>query len=281
MTTRGVTVSNVLLAATMGLLSTAAPSFAGSMIIVGNGPELPIIERLARAFEKGHFGSVVEIQWDKDQDAVRMVKSGEAHVAVTGQQDPDLAATPIAWDGIAVVVYVGNPVKELTIQQVAAIFSGKVTQWAELNGQGSAIQLIDRPQDQHIRHSFEEALGIVGQIPKSAKVIRSDQTAMSTVAGNLSAVTYTSLRVALDAMKYGVDVHVLLIDQVEAAAQPVKDGRYQLRRPVLLLSRQEPNPVAEAFTGFALSKEGQDIISEMYTPYSPSDAQQPQQGPKP
>lgn len=104
---------------------------------------------------------------------------------------------------------------------------------------------------------------------------------MSTVAGNLSAVTYTSLRVALDAMKYGVDVHVLLIDQVEAAAQPVKDGRYQLRRPVLLLSRQEPNPVAEAFTGFALSKEGQDIISEMYTPYSPSDAQQPQQGPKP
>ncbi len=269
MSTRVGTVLGLFLAMTTVQLAAAGPVLAGYMVIAGNGPELPTIERLARAFEKSHLGSVVEIQWHQYSDPINLVKAGEAHVAVTGQQDPDLAAIPIAWDGIAVVVYVANPIKELTTQQIAAIFSGKVTRWTALSGEDTAIQLIDRPENQHIRHSFEKTLGIVGRMSESAKVVRSDQTAISTVAGSTAAVTYASLGVALEAMKYGVDVNVLVIDRVEAGHPTVKDGRYKLRRPVLLLSKKQPNPVAEAFAGFALSKEGQDIIGEMFTPYSP------------
>jgi len=81
-------------------------------------------------------------------------------------------------------------------------------------------------------------LGIVQQIPKATKVVHSDQTAMNTVAGNVSAATYTSLAVALDAVKYGMDVNVLMIDHVEAEKETVRDGRYMLRRPVLLLFKK-------------------------------------------
>lgn len=269
MATRSILVLCSFLAATACLLSAAVAGNSGSIVIAGNGPEFPTIERLAQAFEKAHYGSVVEIRWDPYSDPVKLVKTGQAHVAVTGHPDADLTALPIAWDGIAVVVYVGNPVKELTTQQVAAIFSGKVTRWIELGGPDTDIQLVDRPPNQHIRHRFEEVLGIAGQIPKSAKVVRSDQRAVSTVAGNLSAATYTSLGVALDAVKYGVDVNVLVIDRVEAAEETVKDGRYTLRRPVLLLSRKEPNPMAEAFAAFARSAEGQAIVDEMFTAYRP------------
>jgi phosphate transport system substrate-binding protein len=258
-------VLSLVLAMTAELLSAAAPGITGSMIIVGNGPELPTIERLARAFEKAHVGSVMDIRWEQYLDPIAMVKSGAAHVAVTGRADPALAAILIAWDGIAVVVYIANPMKEVTTQQVAAIFSGRVTRWAELSGQGAAIQLIDRPRDQNIRQGFEEALGIVGHMSPSAQVIRSDQKAMSTVAGSVSAVAYASLKPALDAVKYGVDVSLLVIDRVEAAEETVRDGRYKLRRPVLLLSRPGPNPMAEAFAAFALSKEGQQIVDEMFT----------------
>jgi len=265
--TRLVTSLSLFLAMTMVPLLVPVTSIAGSMVIAGNGPELSTIERLARAFEKSHLGSVVEIQWDQNSDPIELVKSGEAHVAVTGQSEPDLTAIPIAWDGIAVVVDSTNPVKEVTTQQVADMFSGKVKRWSALGGPDTTIQLIDRPQYQHIRHSFEEALGIAGKIPKSVKVVRSDQRAISTVAGSLPAVTYASLGVALEAVKYGVNVKLLMIDQVEAAKETVKDGRYRLRRPVLLLSKQKSNAVAEAFAGFALSKEGQDIIGEMFIPY--------------
>ena len=119
-----------------------------------------------------------------------------------------------------------------------------------------------------MREPRKQALGIVGKIPKSVRVVRSDQRAISTVAGSLPAVTYASLGVALEAVKYGVNVKLLVIDRVEAAKETVKDGRYKLRRPVLLLSKQGPNPVAEAFARFALSKEGQDIIGEVFIPYN-------------
>ena len=268
MSIRAVMVVNLIVATTMGLVP-ATDAISGSIIIAGNGPELPVIERLVRAFEKEHLGSVAEIQWEQDSDPIKLVKSGKAHLAVTGQNAPDLSAIPIAWDGIAVVVDSTNPVKEVTTQQVADIFAGKVKRWSALGGPDTTIQLIDRPQYQHIRHSFEEALGIVGQILKSAKVVRSDQKAISTVAGSLPAVTYASLGVALEAVRYGVNVSLLVIDRVEAAKETVRDGRYKLRRPVLLLSRKEPNPVAEAFSTFALSKDGQAIVDEMFISYRP------------
>ena len=151
-----VTVLCLLLASTMAPLLVPATGTASSIIIAGNGPELPTIERLARTFEKGHLGSVVEIQWEQDSDPIELVKSGQAHLAVTGETSPDLNAIPIAWDGIAVVVDSTNPVKEVTTQQVADIFAGKVKRWSALGGPDTTIQLIDRPQYQHIRHSFEE-----------------------------------------------------------------------------------------------------------------------------
>ncbi len=267
MSTRVTSALSLFLATAMISLLGATTGVTGSIIIAGNGPELPTIERLARVFEKGNPGNVVEIQWEQDSDPIELVKSGKAHLAVTGQTAQDLIAIPIAWDGIAVVVDSTNPVTEVTTQQVGDIFSGKVKRWSALGGPDTTIQLIDRPRFQHIRHSFEEALGIVGKIPKSVKVVRSDQRAISTVAGSLPAVTYASLGVALEAVKYGVNVKLLVIDRVEAAKETVKDGRYKLRRPVLLLSKQGPNPVAEAFARFALSKEGQDIIGEVFIPY--------------
>lgn len=257
-----------VLLAFAGALVSATEAMSAAITIAGNGPELRVVERLTRAFERSHLGTVVEIRWDPSFHPVNMVKSGEADFAVAGQTDPELAAIPIAWDGIAVVVDFTNPVREITSQQLAAVFSGTVTRWSEVGGADNRIDLIDRPPNQHIRGTFETVLGIVGRIPASAQVKRSDQRAISSVAGNGSAVTYASLGVALDAVTYGVGVALLIIDRVEPAKETVKDGRYRLRRPVLLLRKKEPLPGTDAFADFALSKEGQDIVEEMFAPYS-------------
>jgi len=223
-----------------------------------------MVERLTRAFEKRYAGAVAEIRWDPSFQPINMVKSGDADFAVGGQTDPELVAIPIAWDGIAVVVDFANPVREITSPQLAAIFSGAITRWSDVGGTDNRIELIDRPPNQHVRGTFETVLGIVGRIPPSASLRRSDQRAISSVAGNGSAVTYASLGVALDAVTYGVGVALLSIDRVEPAKQTVKDGRYRLRRPVLLLRKHESNPTAESFADFALSQEGQDIVEEMF-----------------
>jgi phosphate transport system substrate-binding protein len=251
-----------------GSLLSTAEAFSAAITIAGNGPELRVIEQLTRAFEKRHPGVAVEIRWDSSFHPVSMVKSGEADFAVAGQSAPELMTIPIAWDGIAVLVDFTNPVRELSSQQLSAIFSGTVTQWSALGGADNQIELIDRPPNQHIRGTFETLLGITGKNLVSAVVKRSDQRAISSVSGNGSAVTYASLGVALDAVTYGVGVALLNIDGVEPAKQTVKDGRYRLRRPVLLLRKHKSNPTADSFAVFARSKEGQEIVENMFAPYT-------------
>lgn len=258
---------SVLLALTVPL--TAWAEVSGNLIIAGNGPELTTIEPLARAFEKANPRAYVDVVWDDHSKPVEKLKAGDAQLAVTGSEEPGLAATQIAWDGIGILVHLSNFTKEVTKQQVADIFSGKVKEWAELGGPETKILLIDRPKNQNIRDAFERQLDISGKIPDSAKVIGKDEKVVKTVVGTLpplSAVAYISMSQALSVVSGGVAVRLLPVDKVEPEVPTVKDGRYPLRRPILLLSRKEPNPLIEAFTQFALSPAGQKIIAETYIP---------------
>jgi phosphate transport system substrate-binding protein len=246
-----------------------AEDVSGNLVIAGNGPEQAAIEQLTRAFEKANPRAYVDILWDENSKPVDLVKSGQAHIAVTGQEDAGLRAVQIGWDGIAVVVNLSNHTKELTSQQVADIFSGKLKSWSDLGGPDTRILLIDRPRNRNIRETFEQHLGIAGRIPDGVKVIGADDKVIKAVVGTLpplSAVTYVSLGPALEAVNSGVAIRLLPIDKVEPEEPPVKDGRYKLRRPILLLTKQGSNPMAEAFAAFAVTKEGQTIVdNEGYT----------------
>jgi phosphate transport system substrate-binding protein len=256
-------------------LGSSAPPFAraeisGNLIVAGNGPEQTTIEALARAFEKANPRAYIDVVWDDHSKPVEMVKAGDAHIAVTGAEDAGLAATQIAWDGIVILVHLSNFTKEVTKQQVADIFSGKVKEWSDLGGPETKILLIDRPKNQNIRDAFEHQLGIDGKIPNNAKVIAKDDKVVKTVVGTLpplSAVAYISLSQGLAVVTSGVAVRLLPVDKVEPEVPTVKDGRYPLRRPVLLLAKKDPNPLVDAFAQFALSPAGRQIIAETYIPF--------------
>jgi phosphate transport system substrate-binding protein len=284
----------MLICATMVALAsslfTTVSNLSGSMVIVGNGPELHTIERLARAFEEANPEIGVEIRWDRNSKPIESVESGVADIGVAGQAHAGLAAVAIAWDGIAVIVNEANPVKEVSREQLAAMYSERVTRWAELQTEQQAvrasdrsveqkrilspgeldpeIRLIHRAPDQSTRQSFEEILGIAAYRPKSAIIVETDQQAISEVAGNLSAVAYLSFGAVLDARKAGTSVRVLRVDHIEASERNVSEGQYALRRPVLLLSRSEPNLLIETFIAFTLSDEGQALVDEQFIPYS-------------
>lgn len=254
---------------TEAVLRLAAAEVSGNLIIAGNGPELTTIEPLARAFEKANPRAYVDVVWDENSKPVELVKSGQAQFAVTGTENPGLVSTQIAWDGIGVMVHLSNFTKELTKQEVADIFSGKVKMWSELGGPDTKILVIDRPRNQNIREAFESQLGITGKITDSAKVIGRDEKVIKTVVGTLpplSAVSYLSLGQGLSVVSGGVAVRLLPIDKVEPEIPTVKDGRYALRRPVLFLGKKDSDPVADAFKQFALSPAGQKIIAETYVP---------------
>ena len=250
------------------LSNSRAEEISGSMAIAGNGPEYTVIEKMARTFEKANPRAYIDVVWDEKSRPIELVKSGQVQIAVAGTEHPDLTATPVAWDGIAIMVNLSNTTKEITQRQIADLFSGKIKFWSELGGPESRVLVIDRPANRNLE-AFEKILGNGTKIPDSAKIIGPDDKVIKTVAGTLppnSAVTYISLQPALEAVNTGVAVRLLPVDKVEAEEPPVKDGRYKLRRPVLFLTKKESNPLVEAFKAYALSKDGQKILDEVYTP---------------
>lgn len=247
--------------------STAADDVRRTLAVVGRGPERVVIEQLAHEFEKAHLGTSVDIRWNRNLRITELVTSGEADIAVAGREEAGLMATTIAWDGLAVIVNFTNPIKEITKQHVASLFSGKIRNWSELDDNaGGDVRVVLRPDDQNLTDGLEQSLGIVGAMTKNAEHIRSDQKVLSRVSGQLDAVSYLSAKTALDAVSYGLSVRVLLIDGVEPGTPTVRSGQYPLKRPVVFLMDKKPTALTQAFVAFTLSPAGQRIAAEMFVP---------------
>ena len=260
----------LLLTSALWFAHEANAGLTGEMTVVGTGPEKTTLERLAREFERAHPGTAVDVKWNRNFRTAAMVKAGKANLAVTGVDDPDLTATTVAWDGIAVIVNFSNPVKEVTTGQLRDLFSGATRSWFALDERGSgAVEVIRRPDDQNITAGFEASLGIAGGMSKSSLESRADHKVLSRVSGRLGAIGYLSLGSALEAVKFGTPVRILLVNGVDAGEPTVRNGRYKLRRPVLFLTCKKSSPLVDAFTKFVLSPAGQRIMDEVYIPVHP------------
>lgn len=264
------TAGAVLLTCGFMLFSDVDAALSGRLLIAGYGPELPVIQDLAKAYERLHPGTAIDLEWDSTVRAVHLVKTGEAQIAVTDQPDPALRTTQIAWDGIAIIVHFANPVKEVSIAQVRGLLSAQITNWSELDGAPSKVEVIPRTSANNLTSGLRNSLGLTKQIETSTVPIRSDQKVLSLVSGRDATVSYISLVAALKAQEDGIPIHILTVDRVDPGEATVKNGQYPLRRPVLMLTPTQPNPLTESFLSFARSVNGQELLHSMFVPVDPS-----------
>lgn len=235
---------------------------SGTILIVGNGPERYLLENLAAEFESRHPSISVDFFWHPNAKPIRTIELNEADIGITGEEVPSLHSTVIARDGIAVLTNFSNPVKEMTLRQVADVFSGKTRYWSQVYEEApqTKIVLISRTNNQNIRQSFEKVLDIPDGIPRSAYRAETEDEAIKAVSGNLEAITFVSMAPALRAKEDGIAINLLFINRVEPEVQTVLDNRYPLQRPVVLISSSTPSPQVLAFEQFVLSQEGQKLM---------------------
>ena len=236
---------------------------SGTLLIAGNGPERHLLDALAQEFEKHHPSVSVDLFWHPNAKPVRTIELNEADIGVTGEVYPKYRSTTIARDGIAILTNFSNPIKDVTTQQVADIFSGKIRFWSEIEEEApeTKIILVNRARNQNIRQGLEKSLKIKRIFP-SARVKESERHAINAVTGMLEAITFVSITPALRAKEDGISVNLLFIDHVEPEHQTVLDGRYPLQRPIVLITKPNPSPLILAFEKFALSPTGQTLVKK-------------------
>jgi phosphate transport system substrate-binding protein len=245
-------------------LSQVPSAISGTILIVGNGPERYLLERLAAEFESRHHSISIDFFWHPNAKPVRTIERNEADIGITGEEVPSLRSTVIARDGIAILTNFSNPVKAMTIKQLADVFSNKIRYWSQVYEEApqTKIVLINRTDNRNIRQGFEQVLGISGEIPRSAYRAEAEEEAIKTVSGNLQAITFVSMAPALRAKEDGIAINLLFINGVEPETQTVLDNRYPLQRPVVLFTKPDPPPHVLAFEEFVLSKEGQNLMQK-------------------
>ncbi len=197
----------------------------------------------------------------------RELKPEEIQMAKSKGFDPKQIT--VALDGLAVVVHPANPLSQLTMEQLADIFSGRVTNWKEIGGSDLPIVVLSREVNSGTHVYFKEHVLRGGdkdsqaEFAANALMLPSSQAIADEVDQNPGAVGYygmgyispreKALAVAKDAASPYVQP---TIDNVVSQAYPIS-------RPLLMVTRGQPQGLVADFLGFVLSPEGQKIVVEI------------------
>lgn len=173
----------------------------------------------------------------------------------------------VALDGVAVVVNPENGVTDLTVEQIAQIFTGEITNWSELGGNDEEILIISREAGSGTRSAFEEICGLLGEdeegneislVDESKALIADSTNAVSTnVVSHVNAIGYISLG-SYDSTQ----VHAINVGGVECTEENIVAGTYPIARPFLLVQGPATDDLARAFLDYILSADGQAVVSE-------------------
>ena len=167
-----------------------------------------------------------------------------------------LAETILALDGIAIIVNNANPVSDLTVEQIADIYTGKISNWAEVGGNDGPIVLIGREAGSGTRDGFESITG-TEDLCQYRQELTSTGDVITTVSTNPNAIGYASLSAVSD------NVKTVLVNGVAPSEETVLSGDYLIQRPFVMATRsgEALSDAAQKFFDYALSSEAAPIIT--------------------
>ena len=190
----------------------------------------------------------------------------EKEISLAKQKGINPNEIKVALDGLAVVVNPKNPVSKLTIDQLALIFTGKITNWKEVGGEDKKIVILSREVNSGTHVYFKEHVLRKGdpngkeEFAPGALLLSSSQAIADEVAQNTNAVGYYGMGYISNKQKPIMVAKNEKSEYEMPSIENVVNGKYPISRPLFLYSNGEPRGIVKKFVDFCLSKEGQDIV---------------------
>lgn len=193
---------------------------------------------------------------------IQAVSEGRCDIGLSSrdlkeEEQADLVGTVVALDGIAVIVNPENTVEDLSIEQIAKIYTGEITNWEEVGGEDASVVCIGREAASGTRDGFEEVTGTKDNCVYSQE-LTSTGDVVQTVSGNPGAIGYASVASLNESVK------AVSVEGVAPSVETIQSGVYKIQRNFVLVTKKDA-PLSEAaqnFFDFATGEAADGLITE-------------------
>lgn len=246
--------------------ATALSSVHAEKLVIKGSDTLgaKLVPQLAEQFKAANPGTDFSIAAEGSTTGIAAIIDGTADIGMSSRRakaleissavasGKNLKPTIVAYDGIAVILNAGNPVKSLTKKQVEDIFTGKITDWSAVGGKAGVISIYTRNTSSGTYSDFKElAMHKLDYAPVSQKLAGNEQIA-SEVGKNANGIGYVGL-----AYTKAPGIQVAAIDGVLPSVATVQGKTYPYARPTFYYTNGDATGLALKFLEYTLSPAGQ------------------------
>ena len=199
-------------------------------------------------------------------NASRLIKPEEVEQARANGIEP--VQHTVAGDAIAIVVHPSNPIDGLTIPQLADIYTGRISNWADVGGEDRPIVLLSRESNSGTHVFFLENVVRQGQEGNDALfspntlLMPSSEGISAEVRQNPNAIGYDGLGYVTPGQKVVAVAQDPDGPYVLPSVDTVNDGSYPISRSLYMYTAGEPTGEIKTYLDWILG-EGQALVIEL------------------
>ena len=234
---------------------------SGNLVFAGSSSMEGVMSKLSEEFRKEHSKVTFEVGVTGSGAAITGLNDGTAQIGnlsrnVKDEENPDgkYEVITIALDGIAVIVNPNNSVSDLTKEQIADIFTGKITNWKDLGGADKQIYVVGRDATSGTRDGFESILGIKEKCAYEAELPETGDV-KAKISSDEAAIGYISFASVSEGVK------ALKVGGVTVSTETIADNSYVIQRPfVHAYVKGTKDDLVLAYLDFLKTDNAQELI---------------------
>ncbi|MCL1832862.1 MAG: PstS family phosphate ABC transporter substrate-binding protein [Leptospirales bacterium] len=250
-------------------ISAGCSKNSGSKVVIkGSTTVLPITQKTTEEFRKSNKISIT-IEGSGSGNGIKALLDGTCDIANSSREMKaeeladaknrgiEIQEITVAIDMIVPVINSANPIENITMAQLKAIYDGSISNWKQLGGNDENIVAISRDTSSGTYEIWHEKVMKKTDVKSDALLQASNGAIVSAVAGNPKAVGYIG---------YGYidsSVKALVVDKVTPTIENGKAGTYPISRKLYMyVNKNKLSDDAKKYIDFVLSAEGQKLVKE-------------------
>ncbi len=242
---------------------------AGKIIIKGSTTVLPIALKVAEAYMKENPEVSISISGSGSGNGIKAIIDGTTDIAdssrfIKGKEiklavEKGVYPVPfrVAYDCIVPVVHPSNPIKDISMDQLKAIYKGEVKNWKDVGGIDKKVVVISRDTSSGTYEVWNKKVMKKDRVYPGALLQASNGAVAQAVAKNKYAIGYIGLGYL------NKDVKALTVNGVTGSMETTLDGTFPISRPLFMFTQGWPKGETVKFLNYVLHPaKGQKLVGE-------------------